>query len=775
MARSRLQLTRPQRHRIARDVRRSDEVPAGSPYAPAAPEAKTDPKRVWEPRPRPFVTPEPNALARVEVRPFPPVGRDGNEENPIAVWTMRQDGKDVLYVRNVDGGTPLRLGTLETIPANTPLFHWNADSVMRQWTQNGGVPIEEMERRLLQNMHSMGGGVYVSLNPADCQQFGRNLMVFSTPRPFRVVRYERLMGEIEGSLQGTNPSERPPVTRITLNRALLLAGSAPDGEGALAGSYSVAPGAQTAGLPSTWMNILRSDVLGPPRVGTLADIAPLSPLAAARTPTDAVRQLLHIDATKNIDVRAYAALPDAHPLLARWLVGEPLSPTDRGTLWAIVRPALQAPLARADDPIVPRTLFPQRSRQPLLEDLWRTFGAEIEHELSASMTASGTSAALSLADAIPLPSQASRAAAALGGLDERFKLLADIAPLMTDARRFGLAKTLPAPPFLSSPQLDREVDLRDAFGKRLLAALALGNPHELGTAMSRLASPFDVQSLVGLKVDRFDAIRRSGIRLSPGGVQAIHAALTAQAFDVSTLSAPHAPRGTDFRGAEAWEEGDINVAGKRYLRIRADERDALLANPFVTPEFQRDPSSPDGATVLARWAYPSASSWRRFAQFLPEGLTRQLEKAGDLTQRPQDAEHFTRLIVLSLLDAGLAHSHVARSPSLCAQLLASIRPFDTGNEAVMRTVIARLSTQRAPALIADPRSAVLQSPDAFALTIDAGRRRFEHALLGLGKIEETEPANPRFYESPELWQALLDQPARADASRETFTREPAPN
>jgi hypothetical protein len=552
-----------------------------------------------------------------------------------------------------------------------------------------------MDRRVQENIFSMGGGAYVSYDPYDSQEFGPKLAVFDPATDIRVAVYEHLMGSIESGIG---------VSRVVLNQALREAG--------LSGVRSVASGASSAGLHATWINLLTNEALTQMREGTFDDLARAAGIGAQTKREVVIAKLLDIDAKKMLDLAGSPMLQRLNPPLAQLLRGKALSPGQHDALWAMIRPALT----------VPDKLIPSRADQQLLPAIRREFSAEIDEELKRLVEKAGIDGPMSIDSLVRLgdPNGVNQYS-----VKKRFQLLRDLAAITAPPGSFANAVH---PDAALHPKDSSRSALKDAFGQNLINAFAAGDAREIFAAIdARRSPPWDVPSLAGVHLDRWPDIARSGLRESADSLRAVHAVLTRPEIDPGSLMRAR-PFGSPLRGRRAVEEG---------VRVTEAEKQVLEANPFLAVKTAGD---------IASWEYPSAATWRKFAELLPEPLAKRLAAADPV---PEDSDQFARLtqeILQALLDQCLRFSQFANIGSLEYQLLQALRPFDSANEAVIRAFVSRLSGP----FLADRLDALTMTPDQFALEMAAGRNEHGWLEYGFARAEREAPSSPRFYDASEL-------------------------
>lgn len=670
----------------------------------------------------------PSPLGTEIVEAPPPIRREPSSTNPVRVWTERNGEREHIWVETGKG--KLRLGMVETIEAGARLYHWSSGDTLKRWFSDGITPAE-MSDRLNENIMSMGGGLYVSTDPYDSREFGTQLLVFETPKRIRTAVYERIMGAIEELLG---------VSRVTLNHALREAG--------VGGIRSVAPGASAAGLKATWLNLLDESPLESFRRGTLDDLAHTLGLWSSK-PEEHLSELLELDGKKTLGLAGSSAIERASPALARLIRGGVLTRAEHEQLWPKVRSALTE--GRAGNQVFsPKKLILKRADQELLPALRREFAAEINRELRTLAAATGVERPLCFAEILADPDPAR---VKEFGYRNRFDFIAQAAAVGLEApEEVGLAKGLSAPAFmnavhpLASEHWRETLEVKNSFGLRLLEAFSLGPPGEILDAIERGAmTPWETDSLRGLRTERLAALERAGSRASVDQLRLTHAMLTRADFVNLTLpTAGDNPR-TPLRGTRRFEEG----------RVTAEEARVLQGNPLLSVELSPDPAAPGGATVQARWEYPSAATWRKFETYLPAGLVGRLKAAALVRDGTPEFERLTREVIQALLDSQLGKSQFANIAPLQYQLLEAIQPFEAQNEPVIRAFVSANARTR---LVMDPRRALTEDPDAFALQLAAGVQKQRWLMAGFAQAEKRDPGMPRFYDAPELKQVARDTP-----------------
>ncbi len=676
-----------------------------------------------------------SAIPLPQAAPARPIQRLADDSNPVAVWTQQDGGAQKVWVQTHQGAHCL--GAADAIPAGTSLYHWNSAETVQGYLENG-VSREEMDRRVQENIFSMGGGLYLSFDPYDSNEFGTRMAVFETRSEVRVVAYEHTMGAIESSLG---------VSRVVLNQALREAG--------LAGTRSVASNANAAGLRSTWINLLTEEPLGASRPGTVDDVA--GSLLAGGLP-GTLGSLLEFDSRKDMDLARSDRLREASPALMKVLEGKPLESGEREAVWGAFRTALQQRADQPESPIDLRRLVPARTGQQLLPALLAEFQTEVQGELRGMVKAAGADRPLSLGDVLRQedPNGVSDYA-----FRRRFELVASVATTPHEKGTLGLAVDAEPPAFLTglAPTAARQGEvpapLQNPFGRQLLAALDLGDARQVLEAVDRRqACPWDVPSLQAADLEKGDVLERSGAQPSLLTLGRLHAALAGGGQP--SLPWAGAPAASPLRSRRLVEEGDVEIEGARYSRVSTQEADRLRENPFLVTETRPDPASSDGSSCLARWEYPSASTWRRFEEFLPAPLVERLRAAEPPGEDHPQFGALTREIVRNLIEAPLQRAHFARIPSLQYQLLEAIQPFDSLNEPAIRSLVALTAGHRA--VIEDHRAALLQGPDEFSLQFAADQKKHEGISAGFAAAERDNPWGPLYYDSPGLNQVMKGSP-----------------
>ncbi len=244
----------------------------------------------------------------------------------------------------------------------------------------------------------------------------------------------------------------------------------------------------------------------------------------------------------------------------------------------------------------------------------------------------------------------------------------------------------------------------------------------------------------------------------------------------------------DFRETPIDDAGgdiDRGVGGPGgFDRLTLSQARALQANLLLVAEVKPDPynKTTPGQTMLARYRYPSAATYKKFQQFLSAQLLQDLgtaELAGKLAydiNRPESVgpefRALNKRILAELLEAFYDPS---ASPVDNYQSMITVHPFDDYNGRSLRAWYREQAGR--PLFLMNFYCDLYCGRTEFENEVARGDREYDQIEAGLEREENANPGYPRFYDVPEFWmvasgaQAEPSDPGRyVGASKAWFLR-----
>jgi len=307
-----------------------------------------------------------------------------------------------------------------------------------------------------------------------------------------------------------------------------------------------------------------------------------------------------------------------------------------------------------------------------------------------------------------------------------------------------LALDKPVPKFQSSlpykdPQKIKNLGL-DAFGEKLSRSFEFIGYDDLMLAMAQgHPEPWRLYDEPGKKplLDRWTEALSQKNHRSLEGVIAINRVLSDN---------PNSA----FRDKPVIAGGDIPLNGKGYFRINEFEKKSIESNDLLISEIVPDPSAPaDRKTYLGRYEYPSAKNYTKFEKYISPGFYQEL-KLAEQNGKLEEAGMTRRM----LENMATQISGTPADEVVTYHRMLSLHPFEDYNGRTMRAIY-QLESER-PMFLRNWDRDVFRDSSALSIEMVNGEGQIANIREGLVTEYLKDPANPKYYDVPEIWQVAAE-------------------